>query len=109
MTVQQLNQHPLNQAALRRLRQEGGEQHPLRLHLLSLAQFGLEDQAGEPLPGDDPLRKPLEDFSLSREHQQSALDHLQEAFDPSQVLNRPLRQLSQDISLCLRGATLASR
>jgi hypothetical protein len=103
-TVQQLNRHPLNQAARRRLLREHGQQLPHRMHLLSLAHHGLEDAQGDPLEGDHPARKPLEDYSLSPRLQASALANLQGALDPSEVDGNPLSEVASRISECLKSA-----
>ena len=103
MTVQALNNHPLNQAALRRLRQEGLPHHPDRLaHVLQLADLGLEGEDHQPAEDSDPRRKAVQDWEASPRLQQSALLVLQDQVDPQQVLSQPLPLLSDHLAACLR-------
>ena len=105
MTVQRLNEHPLNRAALRRLRQEQAQADPRSLHLLSLAQAGLQDRESNPLEGDDPARLRLADYDRGVLLQQSALSILEGALEPEEVLRDPLPQLAERISQSLRAVT----
>lgn len=99
MTVHQLNQHPLNLAAHRRLRQEGGLPLQGQMSLLSLGHHAL----GEAEP-DHPSRKPLVDAARSPLLQQAALDNLQDSLSPKEVENLPLSHLGRAISQTLQGA-----
>ena len=68
MTVQELNEHPLNVAAMQRLRREQTAENTKRLHLL---QWGLSN-----LPENDPRAGALAAFDLSAGAQEVALDRL---------------------------------
>lgn len=102
----QLNQHPLNQAARRRLEFRG--RGPLRdtpmMHLLELAHLGLVDQDPDP----DPLseeNKVLSDWGLpNQERQAEALSHLEGSLTPDWVEKADPRLVANQILDTLKGA-----
>ncbi len=105
MTAQQLFQHPLNQAALQRLRREHlSLRHGRVMPLLHLFSLGLEDHEGQPLQEGDPLSLALEDYSRGVPLQESAMYRLEDLFSPRQVLKEPLAHLSRAGAECLASA-----
>ncbi len=106
MTVQQLNRHPLNQAARQRLSREGERPGPGRrlMYLLDLAHLGLLDHEGEPPDPLSPQSKVLADWSASPLLQRSALAELDGLLEPQAVLSEPLPDLSKQVVECLQQA-----
>jgi hypothetical protein len=96
MTVEDLNKLPLNQAALARLKAEGLPPDPRHAHLLTLAQFGLEDDHSEPADEQDPRRLTLA-FFLTVGQQAFAVRYLEADIEPEDVLDQPLPQLADDV------------
>lgn len=111
MTVQQLNQHPLNRAALQRLRREGGQYSQRCMHILSLAEFGLEsplvELEGEPAEDDDPRRLVIQSFSRHPLLQRDALAYLIDCLEPEEVLAKPLGEVADRVGACLLPYTEA--
>lgn len=96
--LQRLNQHPLNQAALRRLQVAGG--HPMedQIHLLSLAHLGSLDAQGEPPAPDGPVGKVLGDWGRpNSQRQATALAELEHALTPEWVEEANLDKVAEQI------------
>ncbi len=103
MNLQQLNKHPLNQAALRRLRQERlGNLYPRQMPILQLARHGLQDNQGNQPQEWDRRQKALEDYSLSPVLQEAALGYLNQAVSPEEVNRKPLPELANQVGEALR-------
>ncbi len=105
MNVQQLNLHPLNQAALKRLRAEGYSPDPKLLHLLDLAYLGLVGEDGEPPDPFSPLAKALGDWSQGCQLQEAALSHLENSISPNDVEHANLDDLADQVVTTLQGAS----
>lgn len=95
--VAELNRHPLNQAALARLRAERAVEEPNRIHLLSLALAGLVDAEGESPDPHSPELQTLETASQTVATQRGALRHLAEDLAPENLAADPLPELAEAI------------
>ncbi len=94
-----LNQHPLNQAALRRLTKEGRRPSPETMHLLDLAHLGSQTPEGDL---DYPTSNLLGDWG---EHQGSALEALQADLKPEFVEAANLDRVAGQVLDSLRAWT----
>lgn len=95
--VAELNRHPLNQAALARLRAERAVEEPHRIHLLSLAFAGLVDAEGESPDPHSPELQTLETASQTVATQRGALRHLADELTPENLQADPLPELAEAV------------
>jgi hypothetical protein len=95
-----LNQHPLNQAALRRL---GPQTVPDLMHLLALAHFGSLDGSGD---GPDPFSpdgKVLMDWGRpDAGRQRAVLRALEDSLEPEWVERADPKSVAEEIIRTLR-------
>jgi len=104
--LNQLNQHPLNQAALNRLRAAGSGPDPDLMHLLNLAHLGSLDQEGEPPEPDGPVGKVLADWGRPDSGRQAAaLAELENSLTPDWVERANLDRITDQVANTLRGAS----
>jgi hypothetical protein len=101
MTIKELNEHPLNQAALERLSKEHGDTDPRLIHLLSLAYLGMPDDL-DPFSTEG---KTLRDWSAGRNLQAAALENLDCAVEADEILESPLKDLAEQIVGTLTAAS----
>jgi hypothetical protein len=101
--IKQLNQHPLNQLALKRLRSAGHTGDPQLLHLVSLAHLGIS-QDGEPDPLS-PEAKTLSDWGQGHLLQQEAMKHLEQSVSPNDVEHANLDNVADQVVRTLQGAS----
>ena len=94
MTVPELNLHPLNVAAKRRLLRERLADNPHRLHLL---QWGLSNLDSE----DDPRGLTLAAYDLGPDAQQHALNLLELELEPADVEELSPSSLLESLHLSL--------
>lgn len=98
--LHQLNQHPLNQAALRRLQAEGHRPLPGQLHLLDLAHLGLQQADGDLEDEDQNL---LGDW---QEHPESSLRALEQDLTEDLVERANLDRVGSQIRDSLKAQNL---
>jgi hypothetical protein len=99
--IHRLNQHPLNQAALRRLNKEGRGWLPDLMHLLALVWQGLP----EDLEGDSPEGLTIAAWSRTARHQGAAIVELEGSLDPEDVEQLPLAAIAELVVETLTGAS----
>ena len=104
--LQELNAHPLNQAALRRLNREaGGPALSHLMHVLELAHLGSLDSEGEPPAPDSGAGKVLGDWGRPDSRRQAAaLQELEGNLEPEWVEEANLDRISSLVVDTLRGA-----
>ena len=109
MNVQQLkelNRHPLNQAALLRLNQQGGASQPNLMHVLELAHLGALDPQGEAPDPLSPAGKVLADWGRPDSGRQAAaLQHLEANLPAEWVERANLDRISSLVVDTLKGVS----
>jgi len=103
MSINDLNRHPLNEAALFRLQKENQDPDSDLIHLLSLAYIGMtQDEDGvDPF---SPEGKILRDWTAGRNLQAAALENLEDAVSLEEIQKLPLPQLAEQIVGTLQAA-----
>jgi hypothetical protein len=104
MNLAKLNEHPLNQAALRRLDRENADSDRNLMHLLTLAHVGLVVDE-EPVDPFSPQGKVLMDWTQDAGFQTAALENLEDALDTDEVLELPLPEVAERIVDTLMAAS----
>ena len=104
--LKELNQHPLNQSALRRLNQQGGASQKNLMHLLELAHLGALDDQGEPPDPQSVPGKVLADWGRPNSGRQAAaLQQLEANLTPEWVDQANPDRISSLIVDTLKGAS----
>ncbi len=100
--LSKLNQHPLNQAAAKRLSQERANQLPHLMNILSLTYAGLPDDL-------DPLSEEGKTLAAwgrpDAGRQGAALAALEGSVEPDEVESLPLPKLAEAVVTTMRQAT----
>jgi hypothetical protein len=94
-----LNSHPLNQAALSVLRNEGAEYKPDRAYLLQMAAWFLEDGKGNQADEDDDRRLMLANLlNRSRKDQLTATRIMEDLLTPDDVKMMPPAEVADAVA-----------
>lgn len=107
MTIAQLNEHPLNRAALERLVKEHRDGDADLMHLFSLTYVALLDENGEPPDPFSHEGKILRDWTAGRNLQAAALVAIEGALEPEDIKNVPLTEFADCIISTLWGEQCA--
>jgi hypothetical protein len=102
-----LNSHPLNQAASRRLARLGNPGDNQQMSLLNLARQGLVEEDPDPAP-DSPESRVLWVWGQHPSLQKVALNQLEDALSPQEVLSLPLAKVADRVTSCLLSLSQAS-
>ena len=94
--LSKLNRHPLNQTALKRLKQERISPVPQLMHLLTLMYDPEVEQPEE----QETL---LADYGQSPKHQQLALKRLNQSTNEEEIMDLPLPTLQSNLKNSLRN------